>query len=123
MAAHLGIAIKTLEDGRKELSGRTFNYKDQIKAAGGRWDPDRKVWALSAEAKMDFLPPPPPPPPKPKPREQWTREEYQNWLARSRSKIRGPCCSEAVAFESRPYGPICYRCAKHGLTRNDYCGD
>lgn len=112
MAAHLGIAIKTLEDGRKELSGRTFDYKDQIKAAGGRWDPDRKVWTIPAEAKMDFLPPPPPPPPP-----------AVRYVPRSRSKIRGPCCSEAVAFESRPYGPICYRCAKHGLTHNDYCGD
>ena len=28
------------------VSGNTFTHKEAIKAAGGRWDPDRKVWKV-----------------------------------------------------------------------------
>jgi hypothetical protein len=117
MAAHLGIAIKTLEDGKKELSGKTFDHREQIKAAGGRWDPDRKVWTLPAEAKLDFLPTAPPP------KAATLKPATPIYVPRSRSKFRGPCCSSAVAYESRPYGPICYRCPHHGQIINDWCGD
>jgi hypothetical protein len=131
MAAHLGIAIKTLEDGKKELSGKTFDHREQIKAAGGRWDPDRKVWTLPAEAKLDFLPAaqtaplkaaPQTAPLRPLAREEWSREHWQNYCLRQRGNC-GPCCKHATAYESRPYGPICYRCPRHGETINNWCGD
>jgi hypothetical protein len=117
--AHLGIKINTLEDGTKELSGRTFDYKEQIKTAGGAWDPARKVWTLPATADLAFLPPPPPPP---LPREEWPRERWQNYCLRKRGNC-GPCCRYAQSYESRPYGPICYRCERHGETINHWTGD
>lgn len=30
----------------KAVSGNTYPVKDQIKALGGRWNPDRKVWMV-----------------------------------------------------------------------------
>lgn len=33
------------------ISGNTFTHKDKIKAAGGRWDSNRKGWVIPAAAK------------------------------------------------------------------------
>lgn len=142
-----GVQVTIAEDAKILLRGRTYDHREKIKSLGGTWDPATKTWALSPMTDVTWLRPPPPPPPpvvpKPKPRdshsqarsptvspasgvrprEQWTREEYQNWLCRSRKKFHGPCCSHAVCYESRPYGPLCYRCDLHGQTINDYCGD
>jgi hypothetical protein len=123
--AHLGITVTQQPDGTTTLSGWTYDYKEQIKTAGGRWNPDTKIWTLPAGVEPPLPPPaaPVPPPPKPRPRSEWSMDEYQNWLARSRKKFHGACCGAAVAYESHPYGPICYRCVKHGQTINDYTGD
>jgi hypothetical protein len=58
--AHIGITKTALPDGRFTLSGRTFDYKEQIKAAGGKWDPALKTWTLeaAAEQQLMFLVPP-----------------------------------------------------------------
>jgi hypothetical protein len=29
-----------------EITGNTYNHRDAIKRAGGRWDADRKCWTL-----------------------------------------------------------------------------
>ncbi len=126
--SHLGITKTTLPDGRFTLSGRTFDYKELIKAAGGKWDPATKTWTLEAvaEAGLMFLVPPPPKPlplvPKPRAREDWTAEEWTRYCLRKRGNV-GPCCRHATAHESRPYGPICYNCPRHGYTHNSYTGD
>jgi hypothetical protein len=124
--AHIGITKTALPDGRFTLSGRTFDYKEQIKAAGGKWDPALKTWTLeaAAEQQLMFLVPPlsVAPKPKPLPREEWTADQWANYCLRRRGNV-GPCCRHATAKESRPYGPICYNCPRHGYTHNNYTGD
>jgi hypothetical protein len=128
------VAVTPLADGRYVFKGAgTFGCRETIKAASlaagvaAGWDSTEKSWTVAAgtdiRAALPAPPPPPPPPPPPRRREEWSREEYQLWLARSRKKVHGPCCSFAAAYESRPYGPICYRCERHGETYNNWTGD
>jgi len=38
------------------ISGRgTFDAKDAIKAAGGKWDPENKTWKLAKESATEEL--------------------------------------------------------------------
>jgi hypothetical protein len=128
------VEVTPLADGRHVFKGAgTFGCRETIRAAslaaglGAGWNPMDKTWTVAAgtdlRAALPAPPPAPPPPPAPRPRELWSREEYQMWLARSRRKVHGPCCSHAVSYESRPYGPICYRCELHGITHNSWTGD
>ena len=123
-------ALKTtvLADGRIELSGPTFEVREAIKAAavaaGGKavWDAGRKVWTVPAGT---VVPVPAPPKPKPRPREEWTREEWQVWIAAFKIRNRGRverCCS-AARDAGDIYGPSCYSCERHGETRGSYRGD
>ena len=34
---------------RVAITGNTYPVKDHLKAIGGRWDPDRKVWMVPAD--------------------------------------------------------------------------
>ncbi len=129
--AHGSVKVTTLTDGRLSLKGyATFECRESIKAAAlaagsaAQWQAAEKCWIVPAGTDLAAaLPPPPPPKPK-RLREDWTREEYTQWLIRhARRKVFGPCCRFATAYESRPYGPICYRCERHGDTINDYTGD
>lgn len=128
------VEVVPLEDGRYVFKGPgTFGCRDTIKSASlaagqaAGWDPAEKSWTVAAgtdlRAALPIPPPPPPPPPAPRPREDWSREEYQSWLCRTRRKVYSACCRFAVAYEARPYGPICYRCERHGETHNSYTGD
>jgi hypothetical protein len=54
--------METLADGRISLTGQTFEIKDRIKAAGGRWDAAAKSWSLPAGTDLAFLREPLPPP-------------------------------------------------------------
>lgn len=121
--------VKTpLADGRVELSGATYDFRDQIKARGGKWDPARKVWSLPAGASTEFGAPPSPPKavkPKPKPREEWTREEWEAWISIFKRRNRGrveECCIHAE-WVGDPYGPTEYSCPLHGVTKGSYTGD
>lgn len=40
-----------------KLEGNTFPIKDQVKAAGGRWDPAQKIWMVpeSEHARLSAL--------------------------------------------------------------------
>jgi hypothetical protein len=142
MSASKKELVKTpLADGRVELSGATFDFRDQIKARGGKWDPARKVWTLPAGASTEFEAPPKAEKPKPreaiggagaasassskKPREEWTREEWQAWSLAFRIRNRGRverCCCHAE-WVGDPYGPMEYSCARHGETKGSYRGD
>lgn len=119
-----------LADGRIELSGPTFDVREEIKAAavaaGGAamWDGVRRVWIVPAGTVVPAVPAPAPPP-KPKPREEWSREEWQAWSLAYRVRNRGrveQCCSHARCVGD-PYGPSVYACELHGETRGDYTGD
>jgi hypothetical protein len=137
------VVLKVLEDGRIELSGGTYPLRETIRAHGGRWNPADRVWTLPAGTDMSFVPPAPaaaavaaaaPPrtyvfpvciPHKSKPREEWTLEEWHAYVRANYSKNRGyvgACCRHATPYEDHPYGPINYRCEKHGVTRNSYSG-
>jgi hypothetical protein len=56
------VKTDTLADGRISLTGQTFEIKDRIKAAGGRWHAEDKVWHLPAGTDLAFLREPLPPP-------------------------------------------------------------
>ena len=118
-----GITLTPLEDGRTQVSGRTFDLKEAIKTAKGVWDPATKTWTLPAGVSTDFLVPPPPP--KPKAREDWTKEEWTAYvLAYRRRGNIDRCCKNAKTFtQYDEQGPICYDCPRHGKTYNSYCGD
>lgn len=49
------VMVKSLEDGRIQLSGGTYPIKDQIRAHGGRWNPVERVWTLPAGTDTAFL--------------------------------------------------------------------
>jgi hypothetical protein len=130
-------ALKTtvLADGRIEVSGNTFPLREEIKAAavaaGGKamWDAGRKVWTVPAGT---VVPVPAPAAvvkkaakPKPKPRSEWSREEWQMWIAVFKSKNRGRVerCCDAARDVGDIYGPSCYSCERHGETHGSYRGD
>lgn len=47
------MGVRLIEEGDKiYLDGKTFDYKDIISQAGGRWDGDRKMWYFGAD-QMD----------------------------------------------------------------------
>jgi hypothetical protein len=143
--------VKTpLADGRVELSGATFDFRDQIKARGGKWDPARKVWVLPAGASTEFEAAAAggaggyasaSSKKKPretiakadgdasaslrKPREDWTREEWQAWIhtfrIRNRGRVERCCCHARDVGDC--YGPSEYSCVRHGETKGSYRGD
>lgn len=124
-----GVIFETLADGRTSLRGNTFKYKEQIKSVGGTWEPASKSWTMPANTDLSFIRPPPPPP-APKPREEWTKEEWNAYVQRyylSSKRYRGNierCCKNAVGFtQYDAQGPLCWRCERHGVTYNSYCGD
>ena len=59
------VKTDTLSDGRIGVTGQTFDIKDRLKAAGGKWHPEDKVWYLPAGTDLAFLRDPLPPPPPP----------------------------------------------------------
>lgn len=109
-----GVQILTLPDGRKVLSGNTFRFREQIKAASraspsglaAGWDAAEKTWTVGAGSDLSFLIPPPPAPKK------------------RRLPFRGACCADARAeFDSEcPQGPMLCVCATHGTHKDSYEG-
>ncbi len=111
-----GVHIVTLGDGRKVLSGNTFRFRDQIKAASlaspsglaAGWDAAEKTWTVAAGTDLAFLRPPPPAPRKrPLP-------------------FRGACCADArkEIDDVCPQGPMKIVCGAglHGSRKSDYEG-
>ncbi len=104
-----GVVIVTLPDGRKVLSGNTFAFREQIKAASraaglaAGWDPAEKTWTVSAGSDLSFLRPPPPAPKK------------------RRLPFRGACCADArhEIDPDCPQGPMLILCDACGTRRRD----
>lgn len=116
------ITVTSLPDGRKTLSGGTYDYKEAIKAASkaagvaAAWDPATKSWTVAAGTDLSFLPTPAPPPPKPQPAAVY-RPPF-------RSRI-GQCCAAGV-FKLDPWnpqGPMVCHCTTHGSNKSNYAGD
>lgn len=121
-----------LADGRIELSGPTFAVREAIKAAavaaGGKavWDGARRVWTVPAGTVVPAVPAPAAAAAAPRRgRADWTREEWQTWIADFKSRNRGRverCCCHAKEIGDF-YGPSHYTCERHGETRGSYTGD
>jgi len=111
------LTVTTLADGRIQVSGATFRYRDQIKARGGRWDPAARVWTLPAGTDTVFEVPLPAAVPAPAP-----APAPAHYVRRDRS---GRCCAAATAAMDKadPYGPLWYHCKVHGSCRSSYSGD
>ena len=101
-------------DGRIMVYGGTYDYREAIRAHGGKWNAAEKAWYLPAGADTSFLPPEPKPvvaayvPPAPRRRD-------------------GRCCDKAVSYfpSDDPYahyGPLHYRCESHGISKSNYSG-
>ena len=44
--------VEQREDGKWLCTGKTFEYREQLKALGGRWQPDEKGWLLPSDADL-----------------------------------------------------------------------
>lgn len=114
------ILIKTHEG--LEISGRTFEYRERLKAKGGRWNPERKTWIFAFEtdfSDMRSIPTPSVP--------QRYREpvEPNMWVFdRVRNARRRECCSQCKReFDTyNPQGPMWFVCSVHGKWKSDYDG-
>ena len=40
------VKVTKIENNKLRLEGRTFDYKEQIKSIGGRWEPSTKSWSV-----------------------------------------------------------------------------
>lgn len=108
-----GVHIVTLRDGRKVLSGNTFRFREQIKAASlaasglaAGWDAAEKTWTVAAGTDLSWLRPAPGAPKK------------------VRLPFRGACCADArYEFDPVcPQGPMLIVCGMHGSRRDSYEG-
>lgn len=124
----VGLTVTSSLEGL-EVSGKTFDYKDQLKALGGRWNPSRKIWILPVGADLSVLQPLQQEQPKPVPANMQKQiADYMNSYSHLRGvRLRsrhGRCCSEATTKldDINPQGPMWYVCAKHGNYKSDYDG-
>ncbi len=120
-----GLVAKTTPESI-EVTGRTFDSKDRLKALGAKWNAEKKAWVLPRDADLSSLELPPPPPVSASMRQQiadyYISDSYlRRVIGRSR---HGRCCSEAKTKldDFNPQGPMWYVCAKHGNYKSDYDG-
>jgi hypothetical protein len=52
---NIGLASKVNADGTISLSGGTFSWKDDIKAAGGKYDGESRAWNISPDGLGKFI--------------------------------------------------------------------
>ena len=106
-----------------EVSGKTFDSKDRLKALGAKWKAETKVWVLPLGTDISSLMPPPI---SASMRQQMA--DYfisDSYLRRVSGRSRhGRCCSEAKTKldDFNPQGPMWYVCAKHGNYKSNYDG-
>jgi hypothetical protein len=109
-----------------QITGRTFDSKDRLKALGAKWKADTKAWVLPLGTDLTSLLPPPPPPISASMRQQMT--DYfisDSYLRRVSGRSRhGRCCSEAKTKldDFNPQGPMWYICKTHGDYKSNYDG-
>lgn len=116
-----GLTLTKTNEGL-EISGRTFEYRELMKAKGGRWNPHKKIWVFPSEtdfSEMRALVPVPAPQRRRKP------VEPNMWVFdRLRDTRRRECCSQCRReFDtSNPQGPMWFVCSVHGKWKSDYDG-
>jgi hypothetical protein len=89
-----GIKLNILEDGRCELSGRTFDFKDEIKAVGGKWNNANKTWTVPKDTDLEFLN---------------IKKAKPVYIA-----PYGICCQKAKIMDEYWQGPMYILCEEHG---------
>jgi len=109
-----------------QITGRTFDSKDRLKALGAKWNADAKAWLLPLHTDLSSLELPPPKPISSAMRQQmadyFISDSYlRSVIGRSR---HGRCCSDAKTKldDYNPQGPMWYICAKHGNYKSSYDG-
>lgn len=110
-----GLFLKRTPEGL-EVTGKTYDNKDRLKALGAKWNPDKKLWVLPLEADISSLAYVPPPPRKRVPRPQPTTR----YLAGDRAHI---CAKKQARINpDRPDGPMMYVCDCHPTFYSCYDG-
>uniref|UniRef100_A0A6C0JP41 DUF5710 domain-containing protein n=1 Tax=viral metagenome TaxID=1070528 RepID=A0A6C0JP41_9ZZZZ len=88
------VSIKILSDDSIELSGGTFDVKDEIKSHNGKWNPATKKWVLPKGTNTDFL--------------------FVKTPAPIYIPTYGHCCSKSKIMEEYLQGPSYIQCDEHG---------
>lgn len=118
-----GMVIKRTDE-YSEISGRTYDSRELLKARGGKWHPQSKTWRFPPETDFSDLKLPPPPPPSA--RELQARADYYISDAYLRRVVprRRDCCKKCTReFDDfNPQGPMWYVCPDHGKWKSDYDG-
>lgn len=110
-----------------EISGRTFDSKERLKALGAKWNAEKKAWLLPLGTDLSSLALPPPPPLSASMRQQIAdyhlELSYRRFGGVTRSR-HGRCCAAAKTKldDFNPQGPMWYVCEKHGNYKSDYDG-
>jgi hypothetical protein len=79
-----------------QVSGKTYEFREQLKSVGGKWNPELKNWSVPKGVDIEFL--------KPKQKEKYTRP----------IPSYGQCCRKAKLEFEREQGPLVYVCHLHG---------
>ena len=117
-ALAFGLFLKRSPEGL-EVTGKTYDNKERLKALGAKWSAEKKLWILPAEADITSLAYVPPPPKVKKPRiarvEPTTRYLYGD---------RVHICAKKVAQcnPANPQGPMMYVCECHSTFYSSYDG-
>jgi hypothetical protein len=80
------------------VSGKTYEFRDQLKSVGAKWNAELKVWSVPKDADIEFLTPKPPP-----------KIIYKKPIPKF-----GQCCKKAKLEYEREQGPLVYVCPLHG---------
>jgi hypothetical protein len=117
MEFYPGLQVERTDAGYR-VSGRTFDYKELIKAIpGAKWNAAEKVWSLPSDASLFTLQ-------RPIPRREVIQPNM--WaFDRLRDVQRRECCSKCTReFDDfNPQGPMWFVCPTHGRWKSDYTGD
>ncbi len=97
---NFGLRLQTTAEGM-EISGQTFYSRDRLKALGGTWQPDKKIWILPLGTDITSLALPKP--------QVIVRRPAHKYLGGDRTWV----CSkkEAKLNPDNPQGPMMYVCS------------
>ena len=88
------VTINLLDDDSIVLSGGTFDFKDEIKARGGKWNPATKKWVLPKDTSVEFL---------------FVKKPKPVCIP-----AYGSCCEKSKIMEEYWQGPLYIQCEEHG---------
>ena len=99
---NFGLFLQKTSEGL-EISGKTFYSKEALKALGGVWQSDKKVWVLPLTTDVASLRLP-----QPK-----LKKVFRTWI----------CANKKATFDPfNPQGPLIWVCDCCGTWKSDYDG-